>query len=72
MSVSPQATWLSLLSLIPPLSIFLAVLLLGYRERHQLSLIILALGLISVFLGLTQVAQGPDSSLRFFEYTNPS
>ena len=71
-SVSPHATWLSLLSLIPPVSIFLAVLLLGYRERCYLSLFILAIGIINVFLGLTQVAQGPESVLRFFDYTNPT
>ena len=69
-SVSPHATWLSLISLIPPVSIFLAILMLSHQERRQLSLIIIALGLISVFLGLIQVAQGPESSLRFFDYTN--
>ena len=28
------------------------------------------MGFLSVLLGLTQVAQGPSSSLRFFEFTN--
>ena len=70
-SVSPQATWLSALSLIPPLAIFLATLLLKYQERRMLSAVILAIGLVSVFVGLIQVAQGPESPLRFFEVTNP-
>ena len=70
MSVSPEATWLSALSLLPPLSLFVGILLLGYRERRWLSLVILAVGLISVFLGLLQVAQGPTSPLRFFQFTN--
>lgn len=72
LSVSPHLTWLSALSLIAPLAIFLAVLLLSYRERRWLSVVILAVGTISVFVGLAQVAQGPESSLRFFEYTNPT
>ena len=37
-SVSPEATWLSALSLIPPIAIFLATLLLSYRERRLLTL----------------------------------
>jgi hypothetical protein len=72
MSVSPQATWLSALSLIPPLSLFIGVLLLGYRDRRWLSLVIFAVGVISAFLGLMQVAQGPTSSLRFYQFTNPT
>jgi hypothetical protein len=69
-SVSPSATWLSLLSLIPPAAIFLGTMLLGYRQRGVLSLVLLGFGILSVFLGLAQVAQGPSSSLRLFNYTN--
>ena len=71
-SVSPEATWLSALSLIPPIAIFLATLLLSYRERRLLTLVIIAVGILSVFLGLLQVAQGETSALRFFEITNPA
>ena len=71
-SVSPEATWLSVLSLIPPLAIFLGCLLLGYRERRLMSLVVLSVGLVSVFLGLIQVSQGPSSPLRFFAFTNPT
>ena len=69
-SVSPEATWLSALSLLPPLSLFIGTLLLGYRERRWLSLVIIAVGLIGVFLGLLQVAQGPTSPLRLFQFAN--
>jgi len=69
-SVSPRATWLSALSLVTPLAIFVGTLLLGYRERRLLSLVILAVGILSVFVGLIQVAQGPSSPLRFFTFTN--
>jgi O-antigen ligase len=71
-SLSPRATWLSLLSLLPPLTVFLGTLLLSYRQRRALSLVLLAVGLVSVFLGLAQVAEGPASNLRFFEVTNPT
>jgi hypothetical protein len=71
-SVSPEATWLSALSLLPPLSLFVGTLLLGYRDRRWLSLVVLAVGVISVFLGLLQVAQGPTSHLRLYQFTNPT
>jgi O-antigen ligase len=71
-SVSPEATWLSALSLIPPIAIFLGCLLLSYRERRLMSLVVLSVGLVSIFLGLIQVSQGPSSALRFFEFTNPT
>src|ERR1700687_6053767 len=70
MSVSPHATWLSFLSLLPPIAIFVAAIQLNYRERRGLSLGIIAVGIISAFLGLMQVAQGPASVLRFFSITN--
>jgi O-antigen ligase len=69
-SVSPNETWLSALSLLPPVAIFLATLLLPYPERRWLSLVFLAVGVVSVFIGLIQVAQGPESPLRFFAFTN--
>lgn len=71
-SVSPEATWLAALSLIPPLAIFLGTLLLSYRERLWLSLSVLAVGIVSVFIGLIQVAKGPQSPWRFFVITNPT
>ena len=70
LSLAPAATWLSVLSLLPTFAIFLGVLQLDYAERRLLSLVALAMGFLSVLVGLTQVAQGPSSSLRFFEFTN--
>ncbi len=69
-SVSPRATWLSALSLLVPVSVFLGVILLDYNERSALSLTLLGAALLSVFLGLSQVAQGPSSPLRFFDFSN--
>lgn len=71
-SVAPHATWLSAISLIVPLAVFLATLLLTYRERRWLSVVILAIGTFSVFVGLLQVSQGPGSPWRFFTITNPT
>jgi O-antigen ligase len=70
MSVSPNSTWLSLLSLIAPLAIFFGMVQLGYQERRRLSLLVIALGVAGAFVGLVQVAQGRASPLRFFALTN--
>jgi O-antigen ligase len=69
-SVSPNATWLSVAALLPTLAVFLGTILLGYRERRLLSLVVVAFGIVSSFLGLLQIAQGPASRLRFFAATN--
>lgn len=71
-SVAPHATWLGFASLIVPLGVFLATAQLGCRSRRRLNLLVLAIGLVSVFLGLLQIAQGQGGSLRFFATTNPS
>jgi O-antigen ligase len=72
LTMSSGATWLSALSLLPPFAVFLGALQLNRRERRLLSLVVLGMGLASVLVGLLQVAQGPSSPLRFFEYTNAS
>jgi O-antigen ligase len=69
-SVSPNATWLSVAALLPTLAVFFGTILLGYRERRLLSLGVVAFGIVSSFLGLLQIAQGPASRLRFFSATN--
>jgi O-antigen ligase len=69
-SVSPKGTWLSALALIPPLAVFLSTLLLSYSERRWLMVVVIAVGVLSVFIGFLQVAQGGSSPLRFFEYSN--
>jgi O-antigen ligase len=71
-SVSPSATWVSVLSLLPPFAIFLGVIQLSYSERRVMSLIFIAVGIVAAFVGLAQVAQGQDSPLRFFAVTNES
>ena len=70
LSVAPNATWLSALSLLPPMTVFIGVLQLSYRERRELSIVVVIVGIASAIIGLLQVAHGPSSSLRFFEFTN--
>lgn len=72
LSVAPLATQLSWLSLIAPVGIYLGTSLLGCAERRILSLLVLAVGLFSVFVALGQFAQGPSSPLRFFDFSNDS
>lgn len=69
-SVAPHFTAQAALSLLPPITLFLAVLQLDNRERRVLSLVLLAVGLLSVLLGLVQLAQGELSPLRFYATTN--
>jgi O-antigen ligase len=71
-SVSPAATWLALVSLLPIAALFQATSLLSHQQRRWLSLAMLGVGLVSVFLGMAQVAQGPYSPLRFMNQGNAS
>ena len=70
LTMSPTATWLSGLAMLPPIAIFLGSLTLDYAQRRTMSVVVIVVGVISVFLGLLQLAQGPNSALRFFEVTN--
>lgn len=71
LSVASHLTVLSALSLLPPLALFLAVLVADARERRILALCLLVVGIASVALGLLQLAQGEFSPLRFYAVTNP-
>ena len=69
-SVAPNDTWLTLPALIPPFAVFFGTVLLNYRERRMLSIGLVVVGIVSAFLGLLQISQGPASVLRFFTFTN--
>jgi len=69
-SVVPNDTWLTLPALIPPFAVLFGTVLLNYRERRMLSIVLIGVGIISAFLGLMQISQGPASMLRFFTVTN--
>jgi hypothetical protein len=69
-SLAPEATWLAGLSVLPALAIFLSTLTLDWRDRRRMSFALIAFAVVSVFLGLIQLWQGPTSPLRFFTITN--
>ncbi len=71
-SISPQATWAALISVVPPVAIFIAVAQLPNAARRRVAFIIVSLGVISLVLGLLQVAHGPRGPLRFYSITNPA
>lgn len=72
LSLTPEASWASAASVLPPLAIFAATTQLTARERVPLSMVLVATGAIAVVIGLLQVAQGPESPLRLFAVTNKS
>jgi O-antigen ligase len=67
LSAAPQATWLSVLSTLPALALFLSILQLDFAERRLLTLAAIGIGVVSAFIGLAQVSQGPFSALRILE-----
>ena len=72
LSVFPEGTALAALSLMPPLSVFLAMRQLNCTQRRMVVVAVLVVSACSVLLGLAQIAGGQDSNLRFFEITNPT
>lgn len=69
-SLDPGRTWRSFAGLIPPVAVLWAVGQLDHSARRTLSVLLIGLGILSVFLGLAQLMQGPDSPLRFYPITN--
>lgn len=72
LSVSPQATWAAVASLLVPAAIFVAAIQLTLSQRFMVVWAVLLLGAFSLFLGFLQVAKGPASGIRFYEVTNSS
>jgi O-antigen ligase len=72
LSLTPAASWAAAISLLPPLAVFLAVSRLDALSRLKLVALVIALGAVGLLIGFLQVVQGPQSGLRFFEFTNPS
>jgi O-antigen ligase len=68
-SLDPSATWLGLLSVLPAIAVFLAMLTLESRSRRVLTVLIFILVFASVVLDLQQTWEGPDSPLRFYTST---
>ena len=61
LSLDPNMTWVSLLSLIPPLAIFFGFLTFDTREQNAFILLILACGIVNAFLGFVQLSQNSEN-----------
>lgn len=70
LSLTPDLTWRSLLALIPPIAVFLSAVQMSARARRRAVEVVLLVVLVSIVLGLLQVATGADSPLRLYERTN--
>lgn len=70
LSLKPETTLRSCLSLAPPIAVFLSAALLGPGTRRSMAFFVLIAATLNVVLGVAQVAGGPQSPLRFFETTN--
>ena len=69
-SLLPAETLSHLLALLPPAAVFIAVAMLPSDRKRWLTVIPLALAVVSIMLGMAQVAAGPDSNLYFVENSN--
>lgn len=70
LSLAPNLTWVSLLSSLPPLAIFLTVLLLNRNERRSVILVVLVCGVINAIFGLVQSAQNSETGFYFYPGMN--
>ncbi len=70
-SLTPEATWDSLLGLIPPAAMLVATLTLAVSERRTLAAGALVVALAAAALGMVQRAGGPESPFRLYAVTNP-
>lgn len=68
LTIAPEVTWLSFLSLLPPAAIFLSALLSTIPERRILLYFVMSFAVINGFLGLLQISQGPESVFYLYEF----
>ena len=72
LTVTPQATFAAFLSFLVPVAVFAGAVQLDWHARLRLLGLLVAAIVVSLVVGLLQVAQGPDSGFRFFEHSNPT
>jgi len=71
-SMAPNESINSLLRLLPATAMFLLTLQSSYRERRRLVFWFVGIALVSICLGILQLAGGMSSPLRFYAVTNPN
>jgi hypothetical protein len=64
----PDAARAGLLSTLAAIAVFLTGAALPAAARRRLAVLTLAVGVVSVVLGLLQLAQGPNSPIRLFRW----
>ena len=70
LSLDPLAAERALWSLLPALAMGVAVARLGHAQRRLLTIVLLALAILSILLGMAQLADGQQSLLRFHSPTS--
>jgi O-antigen ligase len=71
-SMAPYESLNSLMRLLPATAMFLLTLQLSYRDRRRLVFWFMGMALVSICLGIAQLAGGEASGLRFYTVTNPN
>jgi O-antigen ligase len=72
LSLAPNATITSLLSVFPPIAMFLLALDLSNDDRRLLAFTLLGFAALSIVVGTFQLMGGPQSPLRPYAITNPN
>lgn len=72
LGLNPEGSLNAAFALLPGLAMFVALITVETRGRVMVALVAVAVALAGTVLGLVQVAEGPDSALRFYETTNPT
>ena len=72
LSLDPAATERALWSLLPACALFLSCLSLSKGSQRQMCGLLVVLALLNFLLGLAQLADGQQSTLRFYLPTNPN
>jgi len=69
-SVDPQATLRAGLALLPPIAVFLLAMHLSLQQQIRLLQVVILVALGSCVFGFAQLADGPNSALRWHEHTS--
>lgn len=69
-SLTPDLTWSSILSILPALALLAGYGALPGERRHHSLTLVLVVALLSGMLGLAQISGGSGGALRFYAVTN--
>lgn len=72
LSLTSAGNWAAAISVIPCAAILFGASRLSSDDFFKLTLVVIGIGALALMAGFIQVIQGPDSSLRVYETTNPS